>query len=635
MPATLPAYPDSVPMGANVVAGGTTFRCWAPRAKQVFVRGSFNGFKNVDSGELVQRGPFWVGQIANVGDGATYKFWVKGHGSEGYKRDPWAREVTPNAQDCVVRDPHRYQWADHGYKPPKFHEMIVYELHVGVFYGPNRRRRVAKFLDVLRKLDYLRALGVNAIELMPFVEWRNIRSQGYEGVDIFSPERDYCVTGADLKNDYLPLVNGLRKRHGLGQLDVDDLSPQPNQLKALIELCHLNGIAVLCDAVYNHAGPTIGGDSESLWFFDRAAGTNALSSLYFSDKNWTGPMWAIYVQEVKQFLIDNAVSFLREYHFDGFRYDETSAIVGQLQDSGRAFLRALSGTVRYAKPNAIQIGEYWRDDKDVAVRPTNQGGLGFDAVWHDGLRNAVRAAVDSASYGASARVSVSSIAANLWPPGLPDAWRGVQCLEDHDTTYKDKPRLVRLADRNDTRSWWARSRARVANGILLTAPGIPMIFMGQEILEDKSWRDDAGNHPGQLIWWEGLDEGLDSVMDRFHHYFEELVRMRRTLRGLVGDGFQVLQADDFNRVLAFQRWEQGAGHDVIVVASFNDRTLSDYLTPWPADGRWRERFNSDAYDNYVPTGNAGGVDAWWEGRGRSPATARLTIPANSLLMFTR
>jgi 1,4-alpha-glucan branching enzyme len=443
------------------------------------------------------------------------------------------------------------------------------------------------------------------------------------------------VHGEELGDTYLPLVNSLRGRRGLAPLTEQELAPQPNQLKALVELCHASGIAVICDAVYNHAGWNIGEDPESLWFFDRAAGTNDLDSLYFSDKDWTGPMWAIYVQEVKQFLVDNALSFLREFHFDGFRYDETSAIVSQYQEAGRTFCRALSGTVRYVKPEAIQIAEYWNDDRDAAVRSEDHGGLGFDAVWHDGLREAVRSAVDVASYGAHAQVDVGRIAANLWPPGMPRAWQGVQCLEDHDITYGDRSRLVRLADKRDSRSWWARSRARTAAGILLTAPGIPMIFMGQEMLEDKPWRDDAGNHPNQLIWWDGLDRGLDQAMVNFHRFFEALIRVHRALPGLRGDRLNILRSDNYSRILVFQRWVEGWGHDVVVAASLNDHTMYNCELPWPAAGRWRELFNSDAYDDYAPAGNGGWTEAWWEAREGLPATARIVIPANSVLIFGR
>lgn len=98
------------------------------------------------------------------------------------------------------------------------------------------------------------------------------------------------------------------------------------------------------------------------------------------------------------------------------------------------------------------------------------------------------------------------LARSLWPAGFTNAWRLVQCVENHDEVdFGRGERVPKLADPGNPRSWWARSRARVASTLLLTAPGIPMIFMGQELLEDKQWSNDPVWQPGNLIWWDGLD----------------------------------------------------------------------------------------------------------------------------------
>src|SRR5262249_574693 len=152
-------------------------------------------------------------------------------------------------------------------------------------------------------LDYLVALGINAVLLLPVVEYASPRSLGYEGSDIFSPEMDYAVPD-DRIADYLPLVNGLRRRVGLPDLAKPDLLAHGDQLKAVVELFHLRGIAVLFDVVYNHAGGQIKGQPESLWFFDLARGRDDNDSLYFTTQDHTGPVWAIWKQEVRQFLID-------------------------------------------------------------------------------------------------------------------------------------------------------------------------------------------------------------------------------------------------------------------------------------------------------------------------------------------
>src|SRR5262249_47364487 len=268
-----------------------------------------------------------------------------------------------------------------GYRTPAFNELILYQLHVGVFYGPDRVHRPAKFLDVLKKLDYFVALGVNALQLLPIVEFANMRSLGYEGADIFSPEMDYTLADEQELRGYLDLVNSLLQRKQLAPLAIDDLRPQTNQLKALIDLCHVYGIAVLFDVVYNHAGGQIEGQSESIYFFDRVAGVDPNQSLYFTDRTHVGgPVWAIWKQEVRSFLTDNAVLFVHAYRIDGLRYDQGSVITAENRNDGWLFCQNLTDSVRRENAAAIQIAEFW-DVEPMVVRFRQHGGAGFDACW--------------------------------------------------------------------------------------------------------------------------------------------------------------------------------------------------------------------------------------------------------------
>src|SRR5207302_4202692 len=111
--------------------------------------------------------------------------------------------------------------------------------------------------------------------------------------------------------------------------------------------------------------------------------------------------------------------------------------------------------------------------------------------WNDGLRDAVRGAIAQAAQGRDAYVDLDKARDTLYPQaGFSAAWRVVNHLENHDLVWLNhdhQPRVAALADPSDSRSWYARSRARVALGLLVTAPGVPMLFMGQEFLEDKSW----------------------------------------------------------------------------------------------------------------------------------------------------
>ncbi|HYF90089.1 alpha-amylase family glycosyl hydrolase [Azospirillum sp.] len=646
MTAQLPLDPDNQPMGATVVPNGSgvIFRCWAPRAERVWVVGDFNGWIPGDANLLNERNGFWSGFFPGVRAGARYKFRVDGTLPEGprLKRDPYAREQTkvpPHPwSDCVVVDPDNYPWHDGGYRPPYFNDMIIYQLHVGTFNGPDRENRVAKFLDVLGKLDYLVALGVNALLFLPVVEFMSERSQGYEGSDIFSPEQDYCVDEGEVEN-YRPLVNGFRQRVGLPPVDAKFLASQSNQLKLLIELCHLHGLAVLCDVVYNHVGASVGGAQgvEGIWNFEQWDMKHDHDSYLFSDQDHSGPCWDIdWKVMCRQFLIDNANFFVREYHVDGFRFDEVSVIVDINRMHGWEFCQQMTSTLNYVKPGALKIAEYWRPGPDPWIVGQEYGHAGFDACYHNGLREAIRDALKAASWGMGSRVDMSRIAQNLWPPGFEQSWRCVQYIEEHDTVYHNNgDRIPTLAAPQQTRSWWAVSRSRVANGLLMTAPGIPLIFMGQDFLEDKRWADDPRANPGQFIWWSGLDSGRDRAMVNFHRFMEQLIWTRRNQPALREGKLNVLHCRDDGRVIAFHRWVEGYGHDVVVVASLNDQTFQSYELPWPSGGHWREILNSDAYDDYQASGNYGGVSGWWGGRDGMPASARIVLPANSLLIFAR
>jgi 1,4-alpha-glucan branching enzyme len=632
----------STPMGANLIGTGATFRVWAPRARAVHVVGRFRDVDNwqpTDTNRLARDGEgYWAGFVDGARDGDHYKFYVIGEARSSYKRDPYARELSSTppypGSNCIIRDPHSYTWQATDWQPPAFNDLIIYQFHIGTFAGPEPARRVGTFLDVIDRLDHWVSLGVNAVEPLPVVEFSSPRSMGYDGSDLFSPEMDYTVEGQEA-DEYLPKVNAHLARHGKPPLTRAQLAVPINQMKVFVDLCHLNGIAVILDVVYNHAGFQIGGQEESLWFFDWAHGPDKNQSLYFTDKEHTGPVFAFWKREVRQFLVDNARFFLEEYRIDGFRYDQVSVIVTENGESGWRFCQDCTSTLRAHRPEALNIAEYWPVDPYVP-RPVHEGGAGFDAAWTDGMRRSVRSAVTAASTGRSTSVDMGQIADALWMHGFNSKWQAVQYIESHDEVYRERgQRVARLADSSNPRSWYARSRSRVATGIVLTGPGIPMLFMGQEFLEDKQWADDPRFHPDLLLHWAGLD-GSDRHMSDHMRFISDLVRVRKGLPALRGEGLRIIAADNFNRVLAFQRWVEGRGQDVVVVASLNEDTLYGYRIGMPWGGTWREVFNSDVYDHFpnpLAAGNGGSVIAGHDGAHGMPASADLTIPANGLLVL--
>ena len=633
----------NAPMGANLAESGATFRVWDPTATGVAVRGDFNGWTD----QPLDKSPsgFWSKFVPGVKEGDEYKFFVTGVGSTGYKRDPYARELSrapafPHS-NCIVTQPRSFPWHDLGYRPPAFNELVLYQLHVGAFYATDaqgrdvRRSRPGRFLDVLFQLDHLVALGVNAVQLMPVQEFATLRSLGYNGLDQFSPEMDYAVDPAapDFSR-YFDQANRLLTRHGFAPFRAADLDGQTKQLMALIDLLHLHGIAVILDVVYNHAGG--GFDDESMWFHDRQAYGDNNRSLYFTDQGWAGGLvYAYWKAEVRQFLIDNAGFFFDEYHVDGFRFDEVTVIDSH---GGWSFLQDLTATLQYRKPEAILIAEYWADQSSV-LRSRNDSGAGFDAVVAAGLRGALRQTLSEVAGGRDAPVNLDRLAGALAPP-FDHAWRAVQHLENQDIVRVDNqtdraPRVPAAADPTNARSWYATSRSRVANGLLLTAPGIPMLFMGQEILEDKYWSDSPDYFADSLIWWDGLS--VDRRMRDHLHFVQDLIGLRRNYRALTSDSIRVFHVHNDNRVIAFHRWVEGVGDDVVVVANFREETWYSYSLGLPRLGTWFEVFNSDVYENFpnpIAFGNQGRVVATGPPMHGFAQSAQVVLPANSILVFS-
>jgi 1,4-alpha-glucan branching enzyme len=630
------------PMGANLIGAGATFRVWAPRATAVYVNGTFGGV--VMSGQtddllMASDGHgYWTGFIDEAGDGDLYHFYVVGAGSQGYKRDPYAREMALDAPfptcSCLIRGATAYRWHDSAFVTPDFSNMIVYQLHVGT-YAPAVAGAASTFLDVIGKLEHLATLGINVLQPLPIDELETDPSLGYNGADYLSPDTPYVVYDATALGGYLTTINHLLAAKGCAPLALADISTGPSQLKAMVDLCHLYGIAVVFDEVYNHAGG-FEGDDQSLYFWDRAANGDNNQSLYFTNKGWAGGLaFALWNANVCQFVINSAGFCLDEFHVDGFRYDEVSVLLALGGDSGWQFCTNLTSTVSYKRPRAIQNAEHWPVDGNM-VTPVGSGGAGFDVIQHDGLRNAVRGAIGQASAGASAYVDLDSVAANLFPYAVAHGWQAVPCVENHDVVkVGEEPRIPSLADGSDPISWYARSRSRVAMALLMTAPGIPQIFMGQEFLENKQWDDDPRG--SNLISWPGPGVA-DKPKNDFLRFSQDLIHLRWKQAALRGDAINVFHVHDRNRVIAFHRWIADAGRDVVITASLNESTFYGYEIGFPIGGVWYEVFNSDVYDNFVNpsvAGNGGSIEVTGAPMHGLPTSAAIVIPANGVVVFAR
>lgn len=586
-------------MGAVVHDWGVAFRVWAPFAEAVWVAGDFNGWSG-DGQPLASEGNgYWSVDVGGVTVGSRYKFVLRNGGQTLWRNDPYARDVTGSAGDSVVRDT-RFDWGDGPYGTPAWHELVIYELHVGTFNdqpggGPG------SFASVAARLDYLHDLGVNAIELLPSMEFAMDFSWGYNPAHIFA---------------------------------VEDAYGGPEALGQLVRAAHQRGIAVILDVVYNHLGPV----DLDLWRFDGWS-ANDKGGIYLYNDHRSQTPWGdtrpdYGREEVRRFLADNARMWLEEFHADGLRWDATAYIrnvYGNDDDpandivDGWGLMQRITSETDARQPWKLHIAEDLRGN-DWVTLPAWAGGAGFDAQWDPEFVHPVRETLILAFDGGRDMRRL----ANAIGRGN-GALRRVIYTESHDEVANGKARLPEEIWPGNAGSWYSRKRSTLGAAMVFTAPGIPMIFQGQEFLEDAWFRDEDPIDWTRLETYAGI-----------HDLYRDLIRLRRnwydTTRGLRGQHVNVHHVNNADNVLAYHRWDQGGPRDdVVVVLNVSGRTFGDYRIGFPRAGRWRVRFNSDAQAYSGDYGNQPGYDTDASGSGSDgmPASGNVGIGPYSALVLSQ
>jgi 1,4-alpha-glucan branching enzyme len=257
--------------------------------------------------------------------------------------------------------------------------------------------------------------------------------------------------------------------------------------------------------------------------------------------------------------------------------------------------------------------------------------MGFDAALADGLR--ILRAIGQASISAMRRIN--RLRSRPCTHLACRAWRAVLSPKT-DIVYANRSPTnssrVFLADPS-IHVRGTPEAVRFATAMLMTAPGVPMLFMGQEILEDKTGR--YRRMENTLV--VGM-ASADPLMRDFLRFTKDLIRLRKDYGALSGPGINVFHVNNAARVIGFHRWLPGTGDDVVVVGTLSEANLNDYEIGFPQSGTWREIFNSDVYESspgHQPAGNAGQVVAEGPPLHGLPSSARIQIPANGVLAFAR
>ncbi|HEY4184243.1 MAG TPA: malto-oligosyltrehalose trehalohydrolase [Polyangia bacterium] len=430
-------------LGAELMKGeGVSFRVFAPEHPGVEVV--------VEEGDTQTRTAlghdaevgYWTGSVPHLGAGARYRFCLAG--DSALYPDPASRfqPEGPFGPSEVI-DP-SFAWTDSEFEGAARAGNVIYELHVGTFTPQG------SWAAAMEKLTHLASLGITLIELLPVAEFAGARGWGYDGVNLFAPHRHYG---------------------------------RPDELRRFVDAAHGLGIGVILDVVYNHFGP----DGNFICKFAGSYVSDVVTE-WGTGLNYDGPG----PRPMRELVRENVAHWIGEYHLDGLRVDATQAI---FDTSPRHILEELVSEARRVagKRHVVVIGENEPQDARM-LRPSAEGGFGFDALWNDDFHHSVVAALTGhrdayySDYEGSARELLAAVKHGFLFQGQTYHWqhkrrghatRGlpprafVAFLENHDQTanYGLGQRL------------WARSAPgcyRAVTALLLLGPWTPMLFQGQE-----------------------------------------------------------------------------------------------------------------------------------------------------------
>jgi 1,4-alpha-glucan branching enzyme len=555
-------------LGATVYDGGatgdvgTSFGVWAPNATAVHLAGTFNNWSGVSAPMVADTSGNWSLDVRELGHGAPYQFVVTGGSGAMWKNDPRAREVTNSSGHSVVQDPEILHGEDQGFVMPDWNDLVIYELHIGTFNDlPGGAPGTFESAELF--LPYLADLGVNAIELMPVCEFPADYSWGYNYSHPFSIESAYGGRAA---------------------------------FASFVAKAHANGLAVFLDVLYNHWGP----NDMDLWRFDGWS-IGPWGGIYFYNDDRAQTPWGDsrpdYGRgEVRSYIRDNVMTWLEECKLDGLRWDSTSTIridpsTGIDNGDGWSLMQWCNDEVDASQPWKIQIAEdMYNAPNDWITKGTGAGGAGFDVQWDALFVHPIRTAVETPSDFDRDMYAVRDAIQHTYNG---DAFQRVIYTESHDEVANGRTRVPEAIWPGNASSWYSKKRSTLAAATVMTSPGIPMIFEGQEILEDGWFHDDDPVDWNKLITYTGI-----------HALYRDLIQLRRNqggnTAGLKGQNTNVYHVNNTAKVVAYHRWDQGGvGDDVIVVANFSVTSFSSYTIGLPRAGTWRVRFNSD-WSGYDP-----------------------------------
>lgn len=450
-------------LGATPInATDTAFRVWAPKHSKV-------GVEIGDTRYPLERSDYGyhVGVVANAPPGTKYKYWLGNHGSYPDPASAFQPDGVHGASEVI--DPQAFVWTDTNWRGVAKRDLVIYELHIGTL------TQQGTYRAAIDELPRLVELGITAIELLPVAQTPGGWNWGYDGVGLYAPEHFYG---------------------------------RPDDLKALVDACHAVGLAVLLDVVYNHLGPEGNYLSQFGPYTSPKHHTPWGDALNYDDRHCEG---------ARRFVIENAVRWLDEFHFDGLRLDAVHFIYDDSQPTVLEAMRAAVDRFATTTDRAIHlIGETNAHTPELLCASKGQSTAVFDAVWSDCLMHAIYShcapevrLVDRKYHGTNDIaqalqhgfvyhggdfVRATEQQLDEWShnaAGDPFIESFVTALQTHDSVG-NHPRGVRFHQLT------SKAMQKAAAALTLLHPSIPLLFMGEEFASDAPFPFFADFHDRRL-----------------------------------------------------------------------------------------------------------------------------------------
>jgi 1,4-alpha-glucan branching enzyme len=478
--------------------------------------GDFNDWdEDRNAMQQADNGIWWV-DISTVSNQDEYKFCIESaDNKKNNKNDPRARKMTNSAGNSIIYDDD-FNWKISDFELPPIHESIIYEMHIGTFNQLSEER--GTFNSAIERLDDLVELGVNVVEIMPINEFAGDISWGYNPASPFAVEEAYGG---------------------------------PDGLKRFIDAAHQRGIGVILDVVYNHFGPS----DLDIWQFDGWS-ENDKGGIYFYNDHRSSTPWGEtrpdYGRiEVRDYIKDNALMWLREFKADGLRLDMlpfmrcvSGADTGQDEiPEAYQLIQEINSTIKQDFPTKICIAEDLHKH-DFITNAVEHGGCGFTAQWDAEFVHPIRAVL---THPTAEDIDLDKVVSALLHTYSDNIYSRVVYTESHDEVANGQARIVEeIAPGNVDDDFFARQKGILAATLVLTTAGIPMLFQGQE-MKESGWFDD-----NEALNWHKKDQ-----FNEYYVAFQTLIALRKNRdglsAGLTGDQTEIIHRDDEHKIIGFNR----------------------------------------------------------------------------------